>query len=90
MSPDMPAALIERGTTAEQRVLTGTVATLPDVAATHELRSPAITIIGEVVALRAAAGTATEASAPLASGANAEPAHAESASPPRVTTSGHA
>jgi uroporphyrin-III C-methyltransferase len=90
MSADMPAALIERGTTEEQRVLTGTVATLPAVAATHELRSPAITIIGEVVALRAAADTDTEASAPSTLGANTEPAHAETASRPRVTTSGHA
>jgi uroporphyrin-III C-methyltransferase/precorrin-2 dehydrogenase/sirohydrochlorin ferrochelatase len=52
MSPDMPAAVIERGTLRDQRVLTGTLATLPDLAAQAGVRPPAMTIVGEDVRLR--------------------------------------
>jgi uroporphyrin-III C-methyltransferase/precorrin-2 dehydrogenase/sirohydrochlorin ferrochelatase len=56
MDPDMPAALIEKGTTPEQRVLVGTIATLPEIAARHEPTSPAVVIVGEVVRLRETLG----------------------------------
>lgn len=51
MSGDMPAALIEQGTTRNQRVHIGTVATLPQLVLDSGVRAPTLTIIGEVVKL---------------------------------------
>ncbi len=51
MSGDMPAALIEQGTTRNQRVHIGTVATLPQLVKDSGVRAPTLTIIGEVVKL---------------------------------------
>jgi uroporphyrin-III C-methyltransferase/precorrin-2 dehydrogenase/sirohydrochlorin ferrochelatase len=48
---DMPAAVIQQGTTQEQRVVTGTLQTLPAKAAASTLRSPCLIIVGEVVRL---------------------------------------
>jgi uroporphyrin-III C-methyltransferase/precorrin-2 dehydrogenase/sirohydrochlorin ferrochelatase len=49
MPLDRPAALVEHGTTARQKVYTGTIATLSDrIAGTQ---SPSLLIIGEVVSL---------------------------------------
>ncbi len=45
---DTPVAIIERGTTPEQRVLRGTLGQLPILAAAHRVESPAILIIGDV------------------------------------------
>ena len=49
---DTPAAAIEWGTWPQQRVITGTLATLPDLASAAHLSSPATIVVGEVVALR--------------------------------------
>lgn len=50
--PATPAALIEQGTTSNQRTLTGTLADLPERVASIEVHAPTLLIVGEVVALR--------------------------------------
>ncbi|HYD93889.1 MAG TPA: uroporphyrinogen-III C-methyltransferase [Noviherbaspirillum sp.] len=50
-SPDMPAAVVEKGTTRQQRVAVGTLAAMPDLVAALGLQSPCLIIIGEVTAL---------------------------------------
>ena len=47
-----PAALVQQGTTENQRVFTGTLANLPDLVARHEVHAPTLVIVGEVVQLR--------------------------------------
>jgi uroporphyrin-III C-methyltransferase/precorrin-2 dehydrogenase/sirohydrochlorin ferrochelatase len=51
MCADMPAALIERGTMPQQRVLVGTLASLPAIVRTAEVQPPSLLIVGEVVQL---------------------------------------
>jgi len=51
MAPDTPAALVEHGTTEDQRVFTATLATLPESVAQAEVRAPTLIIVGGVVAL---------------------------------------
>lgn len=51
MSPNMPAALIEKGTTRNQRVHIATLATLPEKVIESGVSAPTLTIIGEVVKL---------------------------------------
>jgi uroporphyrin-III C-methyltransferase/precorrin-2 dehydrogenase/sirohydrochlorin ferrochelatase len=51
-SADTPAALIQQGTTTNQRVFTGTLANLPQLVAEHEVHAPTLVIVGEVVTLR--------------------------------------
>lgn len=52
MDEQMPAAVIQQGTTANQRVVCGTVSTLAQLVVEHEIVAPTITIIGRVVNLR--------------------------------------
>jgi len=49
--PDTPIAIIERATTREQRVLDGTLASLPALAKQANLHGPTLIIVGEVVTL---------------------------------------
>lgn len=48
---DTPVAIVQQGTTSAQRVVIGTLATLPGIAAEIELQPPTLIIVGEVVAL---------------------------------------
>ncbi len=48
---DLPIALIERGTTQYQRVLTGTLETLPDIVGMHDITPPTLIVAGQVVRL---------------------------------------
>ncbi len=48
-----PVALIENGSRPEQRVIVGTLEHVARLAAEHELKSPALLVIGEVAALAA-------------------------------------
>jgi uroporphyrin-III C-methyltransferase/precorrin-2 dehydrogenase/sirohydrochlorin ferrochelatase len=69
MDADTPAALIEQGTTEDQRVFTATVATLSESVARAEVRAPTLIIIGSVVRLREKLGwfeTSAERDASLA------------------------
>ena len=52
LSSATPAAIVQQGTTQNQRVVTGTLATLPDMAAVEKLKAPTLIIIGGVVTLR--------------------------------------
>ncbi len=51
-SPAEPAAVIERGTLPDQRVVSGTLETIAAVAADAHVRAPAISLFGPVTALR--------------------------------------
>ena len=49
---DTPVALVEQGTTINQRVITGTLADMPQRVAEQSVRAPTLVIVGEVVKLR--------------------------------------
>ena len=49
MNPDMPAAVLHRGTTAYQKRVVATVSTLPEAAA--KMEAPSIIVVGKVCAL---------------------------------------
>lgn len=51
---DTPVALIQEGTTAAQRRVDATLATVAEAVHTHEVRPPAVIVIGEVAALNPA------------------------------------
>ena len=51
MDPDMPAAVLSRGTTARQARVVATVGTLPQEIDAHPLATPAIIVVGRVCEL---------------------------------------
>ncbi len=51
MSPDMPAAVLEKGTTARQRRISATISTLEDACTAAQVQTPAIIVVGRVCAL---------------------------------------
>lgn len=52
--PETPAAVIENGTLPDQRTVTGTLRSLPGLAAAATVAAPALVVVGEVVGLRQA------------------------------------
>ncbi|TBR44307.1 uroporphyrinogen-III C-methyltransferase [Marinomonas agarivorans] len=52
MRATMPVAVVEKGTTPEQRVFTATIADINDVVLANNVVSPSLLIIGDVVELR--------------------------------------
>ncbi len=52
LRPDMPVALISKGTLPDQKVVTGTIATIMDEIEKADIDSPTLTIVGSVVSLR--------------------------------------
>lgn len=61
LTPEWPAALVIEGTTARQRLIVGTLADLPDKAATEHITGPTLLIVGEVVRLNETLGWFTPA-----------------------------
>lgn len=51
MPASMPAAIVQQGTTKNQRVITGTLDSLPSLAVDANLQPPTLIIVGEVVKL---------------------------------------
>ncbi len=50
--PSTPVALIHWGTTTNQQTMTGTLATIAEVAKNAQVKNPSMIIVGEVVQLR--------------------------------------
>ena len=50
-APGTPIALVEKGTTSDQRVITGTLETLPAIVESMDVHAPTLLIVGEVVTL---------------------------------------
>ena len=53
MSPETPVAMVRWGTTGRQQSIEGTLATIADVVEARKFSAPAVTVIGDVVKLRA-------------------------------------
>lgn len=53
LPPDTPAAIVQQGTTPSQKVVTGTLNTLPQLATDAQLKPPTLIIVGKVVSLQA-------------------------------------
>ena len=70
VAPDLPFALVENGSRPQQRVIIGTLSTLPDTARRHQVQSPALLILGDVA--RLAGELHWFGSAPLAPGPTAQ------------------
>ena len=69
LSPQTPAALVEKATLPDERCITGTLAELPALALRHQVRPPALIMVGGVVSVRAqlvpSAPPVTAAAAPV-------------------------
>jgi uroporphyrin-III C-methyltransferase/precorrin-2 dehydrogenase/sirohydrochlorin ferrochelatase len=52
MPADMPAAVVQQATTRKQRVISGSLETLPLLAKAAGIQAPALIVVGEVVKLR--------------------------------------
>ncbi|CAN4274948.1 CysG Uroporphyrinogen-III methylase [Methylophilaceae bacterium] len=52
VAPDMPAAVIQQGTTQHQRVVSANLSVLASQVAAAKMKAPCLTIIGQVVQLR--------------------------------------
>lgn len=52
VSPDMPAAVVQQGTTQHQKVVTATLKDLHEKVQAAQIKAPCLTIVGEVVQLR--------------------------------------
>ncbi len=50
-APDHPAAIVQQGTTRHQKVVIGTLATLPEMVVNRDITPPTLIIIGTVVSL---------------------------------------
>lgn len=73
VSPDTPAAMIERATHAEEYTVTASVATLPAAAERVGIAPPAATVIGDVVSVRERVLESLRGSPPIADRAEATP-----------------
>ncbi len=51
-NPKTPAGVIQEGTTARQRVVTGTLERIAEIAEEEQIKTPAITVVGDVVTLQ--------------------------------------
>jgi uroporphyrin-III C-methyltransferase len=61
---DTPAAIVERATTPHERVVQGSLLTLPALAKSQAVTAPALIVVGEVVRLREQLGRASRTTAP--------------------------
>jgi len=52
MPPTTPVALVQKGTTPEQKTIVGTLETLDEIVKTHEFKPPTLIIVGEVVSMK--------------------------------------
>jgi len=50
-SPEEPVAIVERGTLPDQRSVSGTLATIAELASAAEVKPPSVTVVGPVAAL---------------------------------------
>lgn len=64
MDPLTPAALVEGATLPSQRTLVGTLASLPSLALRHDVRSPALILVGSVVSLHSVLAPGQSAAEP--------------------------
>lgn len=65
LAPDTPAAVVEQATTQRQRVVCGTLLTLPTLAQAEQVAAPALIVVGEVVRLHGTLGWFAPAAADL-------------------------